>query len=131
MDPNQNRPQGRRKNVTSGGNGAHRRGDGLGTGPVGSGSYSGGSTGGGGGAKRAAAGGGGLITLIIIGFIIFKLMSGSGGAGDLLGSLTGGGNGGGGLDIGSVPSGFGFSTEDTATGSATSDSSVDRSVPHI
>ena len=60
MDPNQNRPQGRRKNVTSGGNGAHRRGDGLGTGPVGSGSYSGGSTGGGGGAKRAAVGGGGL-----------------------------------------------------------------------
>ena len=55
MDPKQNRPQGRRKNVTSGGSGAHRRGEGLGTGPVGSGSYSGGSTGGGGGAKRAAA----------------------------------------------------------------------------
>lgn len=129
MDPNQNRPQGRRKNVTSGGSGAHRRGDGLGTGPVGSGSYSGGSTGGGGGAKRAAAGGGGLITLLIIGFIIFKMFSGSGGgAGDLLGSLTGGGNGGGGLDIGSVPSGFGFSTEDTVSGSATSDSTVDTSV---
>ena len=128
MDPNQNRPQGRRKNVTSGGSGAHRRGDGLGTGPVGSGSYSGGSTGGGGGAKRAAAGGGGLITLLIIGVIIFKMFSGSGGgAGDLLGSLTGGGNGGG-LDIGSVPSGFGFSTEDTASGSATSDSTVDTSV---
>lgn len=129
MDPNQNRPQGRRKNVTSGGSGAHRRGDGLGTGPVGSGSYSGGSTGGGGGAKRAAAGGGGLITLLIIGFIIFKMFSGSGGgAGDLLGSLTGGENGGGGLDIGSVPSGFGFSTEDTVSGSATSDSTVDTSV---
>ena len=129
MDPNQNRPQGRRKNVTSGGSGAHRRGDGLGTGPVGSGSYSGGSTGGGGGAKRAAAGGGSLITLLIIGFIIFKMFSGSGGgAGDLLGSLTGGGNGGGGLDIGSVPSGFGFSTEDTVSGSATSDSTVDTSV---
>lgn len=129
MDPNQNRPQGRRKNVTSGGSGAHRRGDGLGTGPVGSGSYSGGSTGGGGGAKRAAAGGGGLITLLIIGVIIFKMFSGSGGgAGDLFGSLTGGGNGGGGLDIGSVPSGFGFSTEDTVSGSATSDSTVDTSV---
>lgn len=128
MDPNQNRPQGRRKNVTSGGSGAHRRGDGLGTGPVGSGSYSGGSTGGGGGAKRAAAGGGGIVTLLIIGFIIFKLISGGGGAGDLLGSLTGGGNGGGGLDIGSVPSGFGFSTEDTASGSATSDNAVDTSV---
>ena len=128
MDPNQNRPQGRRKNVTSGGSGAHRRGDGLGTGPVGSGSYSGGSTGGGGGAKRAAAGGGGLITLLIIGFILFKIFGGSsGGAGDLLGSLTGG-TGGGGLDIGSVPSSFGFSTEDTAQGSATSDSTVDTSV---
>lgn len=128
MDPNQNRPQGRRKNVTSGGSGVHKRGDGLGTGPVGSGSYSGGSTGGGGGAKRAAAGGGGIITLLIIGFIIFKMFSGSGGgAGDLLGSLTGG-NSGGGLDIGSVPSGFGFSTEDTASGSATSDTAVDTSV---
>ena len=128
MDPNQNRPQGRRKNVTSGGSGAHRRGDGLGTGPVGSGSYSGGSTGGGGGAKRAAAGGGGLITLLIIGFFIFKLMGGAGsggsggggGLGDLLGSLTGGG--------GSAPSGFDFSTEDTAVGSDTSDSTVDTSV---
>ena len=126
MDPNQNRPQGRRKKVTSGGSGAHRRGDGLGTGPVGSGSYSGGQTGGGGGAKRAAAGGGGLITLLIIGFFLFKMFSGgSGGGGDLLGSLTGGS---GGVDIGSVPSGFGFSTEDTASGSLTSDNAVDTSV---
>ena len=131
MDPNQNRPQGRRKNVTSGGSGAHRRGDGLGTGPVGSGSYSGGSTGGGGGAKRAAAGGG-LITIIIIVFLIMKFMGGGaglggagngggstgGGLGDLLGSLTGG----------SAPSGFDFSTEDTAVGNDTSDSTVDTSV---
>ena len=134
MDPNQNRPQGRRKNVTSGGNGAHRRGDGLGTGPVGSGSYSGGPTGGssGGGAKRAAAGGGGLITLLIIGFFIFKLMSGGlsgGGGGDV------GGNGGGSLgDLlgsftgGSAPAGFDFSPADTAVGSETSDSTVDTSV---
>ena len=132
MDPNQNRPQGRRKNVTSGGSGAHRRGDGLGTGPVGSGSYSGGSTGGGGGAKRAAAGGGGLISIIIIVFLIMKFMGGGaglggagngggstgGGLGDLLGSLTGG----------SAPSGFDFSTEDTAVGNDTSDSTVDTSV---
>ncbi len=124
MDPNQNRPQGRRKNVTSGGSGAHRRGEGLGTGPVGSGSYSGGSTGGGGSnAKRAAAGGGGLITLLIIGFFIFKMMSGGGGGlGDLLGSLTGGSGG------GSAPAGFDFSTDDTAVGSDTSDSAVDTSV---
>ena len=124
MDPNQNRPQGRRKNVTSGGSGAHRRGEGLGTGPVGSGSYSGGSSGGGGSnAKRAAAGGGGLITLLIIGFFIFKMMSGGGGGlGDLLGSLTGGSGG------GSAPAGFDFSTDDTAVGSDTSDSAVDTSV---
>lgn len=122
MEPNQNRPQGRRKNVTSGGNGAHRRGNGLGTGPVGSGSYSGGSTGGGGGAKRAAAGGGGLATLLVIGFMIFKFLGGSGGgggAGDLIGSLTGGG---------SAPAGFDFSASDTAAGSATSDTAVDTSV---
>ena len=125
MDPNQNRPQGRRKNVTSGGSGAHRRGEGLGTGPVGSGSYSGGSTGGSGsGAKRAAAGGGGLITLLIIGFFIFKMMSGGGGGlGDILGSLTGGSSGG-----GSAPAGFDFSSDDTAVGSDTSDTAVDTSV---
>ena len=125
MDPNQNRPQGRRKNVTSGGSGAHRRGEGLGTGPVGSGSYSGGSTGGSGsGAKRAAAGGGGLITLLIIGFFIFKMMSGGGGGlGDILGSLTGGSGGG-----GSAPAGFDFSSDDTAVGSDTSDTAVDTSV---
>ena len=124
MDPNQNRPQGRRKNVTSGGSGAHRRGEGLGTGPVGSGSYSGGSTGGSGsGAKRAAAGGGGLITLLVIGFFIFKMMSGGGGGlGDILGSLTGGSGG------GSAPAGFDFSSDDTAVGSDTSDTAVDTSV---
>ena len=128
MDPKQNRPQGRRKNVTSGGNGTYRRGEGLGTGPVGSGSYSGGQTGGGSGAKRAAAGGGGLITLLIIGFIIFKLMSGGSGG-------NGGGNGGGGLGNilgsltgGSAPAGFDFSADDIDAGSDTSDSTVDTSV---
>lgn len=120
MEPNNNRPQGRRKNVTSGGNGAHRRGNGLGTGPVGSGSYSGGSTGGGSGAKRAAAGGGGLATLIVIGAIIFKLLGGnSGSTGDLIGSLTG---------SGSAPAGFDFSSSDTSAGSPTSDTAVDTSV---
>ena len=122
MEPNQNRPQGRRKNVTSGGNGAHRRGDGLGTGPVGSGSYSGSPTGGSGGMKRAAVGGGGLATLAIIGALIFKLLGGNGGGGstgDLIGSLTGGG---------SAPAGFDFSSSDTSAGSPTSDTAVDTSV---
>lgn len=119
MDPNQNRPQGRRKNVTSGGNGAHRRGEGLGTGPVGSGSYSGGSTGGG-GMKRAAAGGGGLASLLVIGLLLFKFLGGNGGGtGELLGSLTGGG---------SAPAGFDFSSSNTSAGSSTSDTAVDTSV---
>ncbi|MCR5601545.1 MAG: peptidase C11 [Ruminococcus sp.] len=119
MDPNQNRPQGRRKNVTSGGNGAHRRGEGLGTGPVGSGSYTGSSTSGGGGMKRAAAGGGGLASLLVIGLLIFKFLGGSG-AGDLMGSLTGG--------SGSAPAGFDFSSSNTSAGSSTSDTAVDTSV---
>ena len=72
-----NRPGGREKNVTSGGSGAHRRGEGLGTGPVGSGSYSGkGSSGG--GIKRAAGGGGGLAVII---FIIAMILNGGGGSG--------------------------------------------------
>ena len=65
----QNRPRGREKNVTSGGSGVHRRGEGLGTGPVGSqNGYAGKTSGGSGGGKRAAAaGGGGTILLLIVG----------------------------------------------------------------
>ncbi len=49
------RPQGRKTNVTGVGKGAHRRGDGLGTGPVGSGQMGGGSgsSGGSGGPRRS------------------------------------------------------------------------------
>lgn len=121
----QNRPRGREKNVTSGGSGAHRRGDGLGTGKVGSGSYSGGSTGGGGGAKRAAAGGGGLGIILLI---VFMLLKGGGGGGGLLDSLTSstGGSLGGGSS--SAPSGFGFSASDLSSGSDTSDTTADTSV---
>ena len=54
---------GRKKNVTGTGNGAHKRGDGLGTGPVGSGGRPGGSSGGGGNPLRS---GGGKLGLIII-----------------------------------------------------------------
>ncbi len=121
----QKRPRGREKDVTSGGSGAHRRGDGLGTGPVGSGSYSGQSSGGGGGAKRAAVGGGGGLAIII--FIVMMLLKGGGGgAGDLLGSVT---QNSGSSGSGSVPSGFGFSTQDTASsGAFTGDTNVDTSV---
>ena len=82
MDPRDNRPRARDKNVTSGGSGVHRRGDGLGTGPVGQG----GASGGGSGLKRAAAGGGGVGLIILI---LALVMGGgnSGGGSGLLGSL--------------------------------------------
>ncbi len=72
-----NRPRSREKNVTSGGNGVHRRGNGLGSGPVGSsGSYAGRSSSGKIG-KRAAIGGGiSIPTLLIIGFAIFNAIKG-------------------------------------------------------
>lgn len=80
-----NRPKSREKNVTGGGSGVHRRGGGLGTGPVGStngraGKPSGGSTG-----KRAAAGGGGMLVLLIVGYFVLKAIGGGG-----LGNLSDG-----------------------------------------
>ena len=72
------RPRARQKNVTSGGSGVHRRGSGLGTGPVGSGKINSGKTGGS-GMKRAAVGGGiSIPTLLIIGFAIMKMLGGGG-----------------------------------------------------
>ena len=72
------RPRSREKRVTSNSTGVHRRGSGLGSGPVGSqDGYSGKRTGSVG--KRAAAGGGGIGTLLLIGFVIFKMVSGGGG----------------------------------------------------
>ncbi len=74
------RPRARQKNVTSGGSGVHRRGSGLGTGPVGSGKVTSGKTGGS-GMKRAAVGGGiSIPTLLIIGFAIMKMIGGGNGA---------------------------------------------------
>jgi len=87
----QNRPRGREKNVTSGGSGVHRRGEGLGTGPVGSQNGYAGKTGssGGGGKRAAAAGGGGTILLLIVGYLLLKGCS-SGDVGSMLGGMTGG-----------------------------------------
>ncbi len=70
-----NRPAGHGKNVGSGTVNVHRRGDGLGTGKVGSGSYSGGSPSSGGGPQRS--GGGGLMKLIIAALVL--LLGGGGG----------------------------------------------------
>ncbi|MBO4876821.1 MAG: peptidase C11 [Ruminococcus sp.] len=156
MDPKQNRPRGREKNVTSGGSGARRRGEGLGTGKVGSKDYENRKPSGGGGMKRAGGIGGGSLLLILAFILLPKLLgggsgstgnSGSGGMGDLLGGLLGGGSssssssssGGagdilgallGGMDTGSAPAGFDFSTGDTSTGgyTASSDVAVNNSV---
>ncbi|MBO4387267.1 MAG: hypothetical protein J5817_09700, partial [Treponema sp.] len=106
MDPK--RPRGREKNVTEGGSGVHKRGDGLGTGPVGSsngynghsngnsnsgGGYSGGhSSGSSGGPSRGVKlGGGGLVAIII--FLVVQFL-GKGSGGGLLSGLLGGGSSG-------------------------------------
>ena len=82
-----NRPRSRDKNVTSGGNGVHRRGDGLGTGPVGQGGP--GRPSGGGNGVRAGAIGGGSIIIIIIAVVL--ALSGNGSLANML--LGGGGAG--------------------------------------
>ena len=89
-----NRPRGRVKNVTNNSKGVKKRGEGLGTGPVGS---TGGSVGGsndvpsgGGRATRAGGKKNNLLTIIII---VVLLLGGGGGATGLLSSLLGGGSG--------------------------------------
>ena len=87
-----NRPRAREKHVTGPGAGVHRRGEGQGTGPVGSGSAFGGSSGGsgssGGGGKRS--GGGGLPFIVIL---LIALLGGGGSLGGLLGGGGGSGTG--------------------------------------
>jgi len=79
MDPKQNIPKGREKHVTQGTSGVHRRGDGLGTGPVGStGGHAGQNSGGNKTMTRAAAGGGGIVAILAV----------------ILGIIFGGGSGG-------------------------------------
>ena len=92
MDPNQNRPRAREKNVT-GSASVHRRGSGTGSGPVGhSGGYAGrGGSSGGSGGTRAAVGGGGIL-LLVLGFLATKLFGGSGGGTGLTDMLGGGGD---------------------------------------
>lgn len=100
-----NRPRGRVKNVTNNSKGVKKRGEGLGTGPVGStGGLAGGSNdipSGGGRATRAGGKKNNLLTIIII---VVLLLGGGGGATGLLTGLLGGGSdsGSGGSDIGSV-----------------------------
>ena len=71
-----NRPRGRDKNVTEGGKGAYRRGDGLGTGPVGSSDgYSSRQDDGGFGKKAVTRGGSGSLIVIVL-FLLFKFFFG-------------------------------------------------------
>ena len=80
-----NRPRGRKRNVTEGGSGVHLRGDGLGTGPVGSGT-SGSSGSGRSGGQRNGRGFGGLP---LIALIIIALLGGGGSLGGLFGGSSG------------------------------------------
>lgn len=102
-----NQPRSREKHVTGGGAGVHRRGSGLGSGPVGSGSFhGGGSSGNSGGSGPNRSSGGGMIKLIIL--ILVLLFGGGGGIGSL---LLGGGD--------STPATPSTSTSQSATGDMT------------
>ncbi len=81
----ENRPVGRKKNVGTGGSGVHKRGEGLGTGPVlnsGAGSTTVGSSSGGPQGPNRSSGRGGFLFAIII--ILFLLFGGGGGLSSLL-----------------------------------------------
>ncbi len=121
MDTNHNKPASRRKNVTSGGTGANKRGSGLSTGPVGTGKT--GSKPSGRNMKRAAAGGGGgLLALLLSLFVLPKLFggvdSGSDSVGDLVGTLLTGSQC-------NVPSGYSSLNEDMGTDDFFADDAVE------
>ncbi len=79
-----NRPVGRKKNVTEGGSGVHKRGEGLGTGPVSGtgGAPNGTPTTGGGGPQRSS---GGRSPLMLIAIALVLLLGGGGGLSSFLG----------------------------------------------
>lgn len=88
-----NRPRGRVKNVTNNSKGVKKRGEGLGTGPVGStGGSMGGSSSAPSGGERATRAGGKKNNLLTIIIIVVLLLGGGGGATGLLTSLLGGGS---------------------------------------
>ena len=120
MEPNK-RPQGREKKVTNSSTGVHKRGEGLGTGKVGSKDYSAQGSAGGSGAKRAAAGGGGIAIIAILALLLFK----GGGLGGLLGGGgNSGGNGAGGLLTSPDNSGNGYTASvETAVNTSVADGS--------
>lgn len=145
----QKRPRGRDTHVTNNSTGVHKRGDGLGTGPVGSsGGYGrpGGSGGHSGGGGVRAVGGGGLGLIVLL--FVLKMCLGGGGAstgtdagsqqpqaessGSILETVSGmlGGESGGLSDILGGITGGGSSpvSSGSSSGSATSYSKIDTSV---
>ena len=82
-----NRPRSREKKVVDGGKDIHKRGEGLGTGPVGTG-HDGGSGGSGGGGKNPLRTGGGKLSLVVIVLLLLfgggKGLLGGGGSSDEL-----------------------------------------------
>ena len=124
----ENRPQGRKTNVTGQSTGAYRRGDGLNTGPVGktgSNPFSTSQSSSRPGMSRAAkaGGGGGLILVFLLLFFLLRGCGGSGGS-MLSGDLTGGGSGSSSAytDSGSY-SGSASSSGSSSSGSSSSGSS--------
>ena len=108
----ENRPVGRKKNVTEGGSGVHRRGEGLGTGPVGNSSgYSSGSSGSGSGSGPQRSGGRSPLFMIII--VLFLILGGGGGLTSFLG--------GGGSSVGDTEQ-YTSTTQQTQTSQTTSTS---------
>ena len=77
MAADQDRPRGRERNVTGPAKTVHKRGDGLGTGPVGTGGGQSGGGQGSGGGTRAGGGKGGLVKLILL--LLAVLLGGGGG----------------------------------------------------
>ena len=90
-----NRPTGRKRNVTGAGKDVCKRGEGLGFGPVGNGRSasrgSGGGGGGGGPVRSGGSGGPGVIGVIILAAIL--LLGGGGTLSGLFGNIFGGGEG--------------------------------------
>lgn len=107
----ENRPVGRKKNVGTGGSGVHKRGEGLGTGPVGNSSgYSSGPSSFGGGPKRS----GGRSPLFMVIILAILILGGGGG----LTSLLGGGDSG--YSNSSTTQQYSNTSSQTSTGSGTS-----------
>lgn len=107
----ENRPVGRKKNVGTGGSGVHKRGEGLGTGPVGNSSgYSSGPSSSGGGPQRS----GGRSPLFMIIVLAILILGGGGGLTSLLGG------GGSGYSDSSTTQQYSNTSSQTSTGSGTS-----------